>query len=179
MKLNCWTNNKKHLDLFSYSVQGSVSHKKLIFRMLTAKSVFFPSAQIVADCDRNELNSNRKRNRTQEEEQVLEETMQIDEDHGRAICDLNEDELNIAQQIAQEKIKATLFIHVEIPSNTFKDEKVAPASQVEFENSLNVSRFPIKDRVSCVTFKNAAILYTYILIIYDLANLLLWWENSI
>ena len=80
--------------------------------------------------------------------------MQIDEDDGRAIADLNEDEQTIAQQIAQEKIKATLFIHVEIPSDAFKDVKYAPSSRVEFENSsLHVSRFPntskttTKDRV--------------------------------
>ena len=67
-----------------------------------------------------ELNSNRKRNRIQEEEQPHEE-MQVDED-SRAINELNDKELDIAHLIAQERIKYALFIHVDIPS-TFSDVK--------------------------------------------------------
>ncbi len=80
--------------------------------MLTTAASFNSLPTILTDM--NDLNSNRKRGRTKEEE-VINEDMQVDEDC-RAIIDLNDDELAIAQVIAQEHLKATLFIQIEIPS---------------------------------------------------------------
>jgi hypothetical protein len=65
------------------------------------------------------LNENRKRHRPFEDEQILEIAMDIDESKSvmRAINELSGDELRLAQTLAQEGIKAALFISVEIPDH--------------------------------------------------------------
>jgi hypothetical protein len=65
------------------------------------------------------LNASRKRNRIQEDgnENADMAEMELDcEEKRRPIEELNADELRIAKTIAQEGIKASLFISVEIPS---------------------------------------------------------------
>ena len=98
--------------------------------MLTTAASFNSLPTILTDM--NDLNSNRKRGRTKEEE-VINEDMQVDEDC-RAIIDLNDDELAIAQVIAQEHLKATLFIQIEIPSKlSILDPPVKIPSDIKWE----------------------------------------------
>ncbi|KAJ3253823.1 hypothetical protein HK103_007684 [Boothiomyces macroporosus] len=83
--------------------------------------------------------ANRKRQRQDEEETVVEE-MELDL---QTMSDLNLEELKIAQQIAQEKIKSSLFLDIAIPKepigkNPFQDDinmELKPKMLFNFEKS--------------------------------------------
>ncbi|KAJ3270765.1 hypothetical protein HDV01_007457 [Terramyces sp. JEL0728] len=78
--------------------------------------------------------ANRKRQRQDEEETVVEE-MDLDlQTNLRPLSDLNLDELKIAQQIAKEKIKSSLFLEIAIPKE--------PIGKNPFQDDINMDLKP-------------------------------------
>ncbi|KAJ3320544.1 hypothetical protein HDV06_005167 [Boothiomyces sp. JEL0866] len=78
--------------------------------------------------------ANRKRQRQDEEETVVEE-MELDlQTNLRPLSDLNLEELKIAQQIAKEKIKTSLFLEIAIPKE--------PIGKNPFQDDINMDLKP-------------------------------------
>lgn len=82
------------------------------------------------------LNSNKKRSRILEnsdcEERVYQEDMQVDIPR-RDIDELGMDELQVAKKIAQEGIKSSLFIAVDIPASSSRIDEVFDMRPVDPE----------------------------------------------
>lgn len=96
------------------------------------------------------LQNSRKRNRIQEENHDSSNLgeMELDsEDKRRPVGELNSDELKIAQTIAQEAIKSSLFISVEIPAQK-RQQFLGSDSPMDLAAPLNAD--PIQDETTSI-----------------------------